>query len=157
MPTTHHPVMAKSQQALMFPHQSPHLIYPKLPPKSSHKTIGSKSSSLHKTCKMSKNLTSLSSMTFPTHMTYYLVIVISMHCQCAPYFHQNQKLQPLLMSQSRALCTHFYPLWVKRITRNLLTVAPVTCMMERFIMFPPSNPYQVWPSPAKDDQGKKSM
>ena len=75
-------------------------------------------------------------MTFPTHMTYHLVIVIIIPPQWTPYFHQIPQLPPLPMSKSRTPCTHLYPLWVKLIMRNLLLIAPMTCVMKWLIMFP---------------------
>ena len=88
------------------------------------KTLGPNSSSLHTLCRddyskstisespvtikwevrltssspKSNYLTFLSSMTLPTHMTYQLVIVISVHYQCAPFFPQSLQLPPLLIS-----------------------------------------------------------
>ena len=96
----------------------------------------------------SNYLTFLSSMTLPTHMTYQLVIVISVHYQCAPFFPQSLQLPPLLISQLRTPCTHLYPLWVKLIMRTLPLVASMTCVMKKFIMFlfriPHTSIYPLW-------------
>ena len=57
----------------------------------------------------SNYLTFLSSVTLPTHMTYQLVIVISIHYQCAPYFHQSPQSLPMLMFTFKIPHTYIYP------------------------------------------------
>ena len=104
----------------------------------------------------SNNLTSLSSMTFPIHMTYHLVIVIPISPQLTPYIHQSPQLPPLLMSQlgPHVLIFTLYG-WNSSWESYHYSLKDLCDEVVHHV--PPSNPYQVWPPPAKDSMGNKEL